>query len=357
MTLVRQHHFLLVIGSVGLRQVVAGNGRTVAQARRPEAFPSRDLACADDAPGATPLDELARVLGGAADDSAATVTALLDAEPTARRLLLVADQFEELFSQVKDAETREEFIGRLKSLRADPRCLVILTMRADFYGDLMNSPFWPVDKSQIIDIAPLRGDALRTAIVKPAEAADVFLEEGLVERLIADAANEPGSLPLLQEALVLLWGTMSGRLLTRGSYDSLGRDGRSGLAVAMATKADATLANLPPEEQRIARRIFLRLVQFGEGRPDTRRQLGVDDLRATADAPGVFDDVLQLLITNRLLTPSADESRRTPSGHRPRDADRRLAGVSRVGARRARCRADPSPSRRQGRGMGPPRAR
>ncbi len=217
---------------------------------------------------------------------------MLDAEPSARRFLLIVDQFEELFSQVKDSATREAFIGRLKSLRGDPRCLVILTMRADFYGDLMTSPLWPVDKSQVIDIAPLRGDALRRAIVKPAEAADVFLEEGLVEHLIADAANEPGSLPLLQEALVLLWGTMSGRLLTRGSYVSLGRDGRSGLAVAMATKADATLANLPLEEQRIARRIFLRLVQFGEGRPDTRRQVAVDDLRAEADSEETFNDVL-----------------------------------------------------------------
>ena len=79
---------------------------------------------------------------------------------------------------------------------------------------------------------------------------------------------------MLQEALVLLWGSMSGRLLTRASYDTLGHDGRSGLAVAMATKADSTLAALPPEQQRIARRIFLRLVQFGEGRPHTRRQLG-----------------------------------------------------------------------------------
>ena len=81
-------------------------------------------------------------------------------------------------------------------------------------------------------------------------------------------------------------------MLTRASYDTLGHDGRSGLAVAMATKADATLAALPPDQQRIARRIFLRLVQFGEGRPDTRRQLGVDDLRAESDDPGVFDALL-----------------------------------------------------------------
>ena len=210
---------------------------------------------------------------------------------------------------MKDASTRDAFIGHLKALRADPRCTVILTMRADFYGDLMNSPLWPIDRSQIVEVVPLRGESLRQAIVKPAETVGVFLEEGLVERLLADAADEPGSLPMLQEALVLLWGTMSGRLLTRASYETLSRDGRSGLAVAMATKADATLASLKPDQQRIARRVFLRLIQFGEGRPDTRRQLGVDDLRAESDDPAVFDVLLQDLIKNRLLTPSPDEAR------------------------------------------------
>jgi hypothetical protein len=173
----------------------------------------------------------------------------------------------------------------------------------------MNSALSPIDRSQLVDVAALRGESLRQAIIKPAEAVGVYLEDGLVERLLADAADEPGSLPMLQEALVLLWGSMSGHLLTRAAYDALGHDGRSGLAVAMATKGDATLADLPADRQRVARRIFLRLVQFGEGRPDTRRQLGVDDLRAESDDPVAFDDLLQHLIANRLLTSSTDEVR------------------------------------------------
>ncbi len=127
--------------------------------------------------------------------------------------------------------------------------------------------------------------------------------------MLADAADEPGFLPMLQEALVLLWGTMSGRLITRGSYEKLGHDGRSGLAVAMATKADATLAGLPRDEQTIARRVFLRLVQFGEGPPDTRRRLAEADLRAAGDDPAVFRHVLATLVDNRLLTPSPEDVR------------------------------------------------
>ena len=309
LTLIRQHHFLAVIGSSGSGKSSLVTAGLLPKLDEPRHFPKGTWRVLTMRPGATPLDELARTLPGELNDTAATISATLVADPSAHKLLLLVDQFEELFSQVKDASTRDAFIGHLKGLRADPRCALILTMRADFYGDLMNSTLWPIDKSQVIEVAALRVESLRQAIVKPAEAARVYLEEGLVERLLADAADEPGSLPMLQEALVLLWGTMSGRLLTRASYDSLGRDGRSGLAVAMATKADATLAALPPDQQRIARRIFLRLVQFGEGRPDTRRQLAVDDLRAESDVPGVFDELLQKLIANRLLTPSPDEAR------------------------------------------------
>jgi hypothetical protein len=309
LTLIRQHHFLAVIGSSGSGKsslIIAG---LFPRLDDPRNFPRGTWRVLTMRPGAAPSEELARVLDGATEDPAGAISRALAAEPPAQRLLLLVDQFEELFSQVKEAPSRDAFIGHLKALRADPRCTVILTMRADFYGDLMNSALWPIDKSQIVEVAALRGESLRPAIVKPAEAAGVYIEERLVDRLIVDAADERGALPMLQEALVLVWGTMSGRLLTRASYDTLGHDGRSGLAVAMATKADATLAALPPDQQRMARRIFLRLVQFGEGRPDTRRQLGIDDLRAGSDDPAAFYDLLQHLIANRLLTPTIDEVR------------------------------------------------
>ena len=309
LTLVRHHHFLAIVGSSGSGKSSLVTAGLLPKLDEPRNFPPGTWRVLTMRPGATPSDELAATLGGDSKEASSTITRMLSAEPRAQKLLLVVDQFEELFSQVRDATKRDEFIGRLKGLRADPRCTIILTMRADFYGDLMNCPLWPIDKSQLLPVAALGGEALRQAIVKPAEAVGVYLEEGLVDRLLADAAGEPGFLPMLQEALVLLWGTMSGRLLTRASYERFGHDGRSGLAVAMATKADATLANLPEDRRKISRRIFLRLVQFGEGRPDTRRQLAEGDLRASGDDPAVFEHVLTTLVDNRLLTPSPDDSR------------------------------------------------
>ena len=82
----------------------------------------------------------------------------------------------------------------------------------------------------------------------------------------------------------------------------------------MARRADAALAALTtPEQQAIARRIFLRLVQFGEGRADTRRQQTVAELRGGGDDPILFEQTLHHLTADRLLTLSGDEQTANPS--------------------------------------------
>jgi WD40 repeat protein len=145
---------------------------------------------------------------------------------------------------------------------------------------------------------------LRQAIIRPAEDKDigVCVETALVERLVADAAGEPGSLPLLQETLVLLWERLERRFLPLRAYAALGDTGRTGLQVALARRADAALSSLTTDQQALARRIFLRLIQFGEGRVDTRRQQIVTALRAAGDNPNLFEQTLRHLAKARLLT-------------------------------------------------------
>src|SRR5207302_5494154 len=113
---------------------------------------------------------------------------------------------------------------------------------------------------------------------------------------------------------VLLWQKMEYHLLTLRRYEEIGEDekksgeGRfTGLGIAFATKADATLADLTESQRNITRRIFLRLIQFGEGRADTRRQQFVNDLRSKDDNPTLFEQTLQCLTNNRLLTLSGEE--------------------------------------------------
>src|SRR5439155_290867 len=83
----------------------------------------------------------------------------------------------------------------LHTLRADARCALLLTLRSDFYPDLAASALWPVSANQRLELASLRGAALRTAIQQPALACGVRLEPGLLDCLVADAADEPAALP------------------------------------------------------------------------------------------------------------------------------------------------------------------
>ncbi len=124
----------------------------------------------------------------------------------------------------------------------------------------------------------------------------------MIERLLADAASEPGILPLLQETMVQLWDERVDQTLTLANYQTLGDGERSGLAVALARRADATLYGFTPSQRAIARRILLRLISFGDGRPDRRRQQSLTKLRATADDATEFAYVLRRMVDDRLLT-------------------------------------------------------
>jgi Sulfatase-modifying factor enzyme 1/TIR domain len=229
------------------------------------------------------------------------VDALLRESPRAERLLLFFDQAEAIFV-LPSKEDRRTFLALLDDLRRVERCVVVLAMRADFYADLMTSALWPISPGERVEIAPLRGAALREAIIQPASGAGVHLEPVLLERLLRDAGEEPGALPLVQETMVLLWERRSRRLLTVSAYEELGGNGQSGLAAALATRADAVLAALSPAQRKIAERIFLRLVQLGEGRQDTRRRQSATALGAPGDDPTLFTTTLRHLTDRRLLT-------------------------------------------------------
>jgi len=274
-----------------LARGVSGLGSFVVRSMRPGEHPTMRL------------DEVLEAPEEEISTPAKAIAALLAHRALDASLLLVIDQFEELFT-LASARERAKFVDVLRMLRAEPRCVLVLVLRADFYGALMDSPLWADLHGQILrlDVAPLRGPALREAIEQPACELGVSFEPGLVERLLADAASEPGILPLLQETLNQLWDRQQQRRLTLADYETLGEGGRSGLAVAIARVADATLRKLSWRQQKIARRILIRLVSFGDGRSDTRRQQPLAVLRTTDDRAGDFDDVIRQLVDHRLLT-------------------------------------------------------
>ena len=278
-----------------LARGVSGLGPFVVRTVQPGKRPATRLAEALDAPG-QPL--------AAAD----RIAALLAHRGPSSSVLLVVDQLEELFTLASTDECAS-FLAALHALRAVPRCVVICTLRADFFGTLIESTLWPEHRNRTqlshVEVSPLRREALREAIVAPSHEIGVEVEPELVERLLADAAAEPGILPLLQETLVQLWDKRTDQVLTLPHYLALGDGERSGLAVALARRADATLRRFSAAQTGIARRILLRLISFGEGRSDTRRQQLRAQLHAGENA-AEFAFVLQTMVDDRLLAVDDD---------------------------------------------------
>ncbi|MDJ0841689.1 MAG: TIR domain-containing protein [Acidobacteriota bacterium] len=225
----------------------------------------------------------------------------------AKRLVIVVDQFEEVFTQVEDAESRRRFIDRLlvgPSVPYGP-ISVILSLRSDFLG--MCAPYPELNRlvtSHLIQLGTMDDRRLRMAVENPARACGLVLEPGLVERILADAGGAPGELPLVAFALMSLFELRSGNQLTQAAYDRIG-----GIAGALTRRAEEQYALLPPDQKEMLRRMFvLRLVRPGDGTEDTRKRTLWKDLVAVARDPKTGAQVLEAWVNARLLSISGRES-------------------------------------------------
>jgi WD40 repeat protein len=262
-------------------------------------------------PGIHPAERLSKAIEGDLATPAEVIMQLVARHPPTQRVLIFVDQFEELFTLANSAE-RQRFVVSLNQLRSVPQCYLLLALRADFLGELLDSEQGSDFARRIspVMVAPLRGAALVHAISAPAAFAGTHVEARLCDRLAADAAEEPGTLPLVQETLRLLWDRRRQRYIGLAAYEALG-SGRRGLDVAIARRASAAMAALTQRQEAIARRILLRLVSFGRGRADTRRQQEVHALRSAADDELEFAHVIQHLVEHRLVTLDGNETERS----------------------------------------------
>ncbi len=260
-------------------------------------------------PGAHPTAALVAALapdGKAKAGSTFEVEAALEALAGPQtHVLVVIDQLEEAFAQAAPGELRTfaaalHVLRQASASRTSGSLSVLYALRADFFSELLLSPLWAESSQRQHNLAPLSGAALRSALEQPALASGVYFESGLIELLLHDAAEEPGALPLLQETLLQLWQHRRQRLLSLAAYRALGQGGRSGLVTALAQHADRTLAQLPAARRALAKRLLLRLVAFGEGRPHTRRRQRRCDLVSSGEA-GELGAVIDALARARLL--------------------------------------------------------
>jgi class 3 adenylate cyclase/WD40 repeat protein len=214
--------------------------------------------------------------------------------------LLVVDQAEELFSLTRDEAERAAFIERLLAA-TEAGGYVVLTLRADFYDRLAGYPeLRDLVAARQEYLGQMSADELRAAIEGPAQAGGWRFDAGLVDLILHDVGTEPGALPLLSHALLETWQRRRGRLMMLRGYLESG-----GVQAAIARSADRLMAELQPDQQLIARTIFLRLTEFGAGTPDTRRRAGLTELVGQTDGAAAAA-VLQRLAEHRLVVLGED---------------------------------------------------
>lgn len=280
-------------------------------------------------PGSNPVENLAQALLSIAVNPPTNLTQELSHNPrgllhtikqilpgdSSTEVVLVIDQFEELFTLVDDEAQRRHFMNMLLSAASDrtSRLRVVATLRADFYDrPLLYPGFSTMMRERTELVMPMVADELKEAIVQPALQAGLRAEPELVEAIVADVDEQPGALPLLQYALTELFERRQGRLLTLASYQASG-----GVLGALARRAEDLYSEMNTAQQAVTRQIFLRLVTLGEGVEDTRRRVRRSELTTIASAPGTgaapIDAVLDLYSQYRLLTGDRDQITRTPT--------------------------------------------
>jgi WD40 repeat protein/class 3 adenylate cyclase len=265
--------FLAVVGPSGSGKSSLVRAGVVPELERGEA----SVRAAIIEPGEHPLQQLARAR---------------DAE------LVVADQFEEVFTLCRDDEERLAFIDRLLDTAEQGRRLIVV-LRADFYGHCASHGRLAaaLEDHQAL-IGPMTEEELRRAIERPAEQAGLVLEPGLAEGILRDVVGEPGALPLLSHSLLETWRRRSDRMLTLLGYLQSG-----GVRGAIAKTAETVYREaLTLEQKALARNIFLRLTELGEGTEDTRRRVRVGELTPRPERARDVEEVLRVLVEARLVT-------------------------------------------------------
>lgn len=272
-------------------------------------------------PGAQPHKELATRLGDVfaiESDSARSPDGVAPGG-----VIIVVDQFEEAFTACHSEEDRRTFFAELRrTARAsvadenahDPNALVLIGLRADFYGHALNyADLVPALQESQLAVGPMSERQVRRAILEPARQAKLDVEDGLVEVLLRDldpltgagpdrAAHAAGALPFLSHALLSTWQRGHRRRLTVADYLA-----SRGIHGAIAASADAVFCDLTEPEQQTAQHLFVRLVHVGDDVADTRRRVPRAELHSPADPEGVVVTyVLERFIEVRLLTADVD---------------------------------------------------
>lgn len=219
------------------------------------------------------------------------------------KVLIVVDQFEELFTLTRDEATRKEFIATL--LDVSKRARIVLTMRSDFLGEVGTYRTLSEEIQNHLEIVPpMDMDELRFAMEGQADVVGLRFEADLSQQILDDVEGEPGAMPLLQHALWELWNRRHGRWLRASEYRAFGM-----VRQAITSTAEKVYGDCTKVEQEQIRDIFIRLTRLDEsdeGR-DTRRRMPLNELISSGRDTASITFLLDKLANARLIVKTVIE--------------------------------------------------
>ena len=330
---VRTSNFMALVGASGsgkssvlraglLHQIkigrrIAGSDQWRIRITRPDKQPMQNLALAFVDEGLSDIERTGALgqANGFLQEGPEGLKRLIQAS-SAPKVILIIDQFEEVFTRCEKKEEREHYfdclIGALSE--TDDKLCIIIAMRADFVGKCLEHNYSGLAQQvqeHMISVLPMKPDELKEVICKPAEKVGLTIEPTLVTEILNDIAGAPGSLPLLQYTLKVLYQKRQGKQLVLNAYQGLG-----GITDTLDKRATDIYNNFDKDQQLTVQHIFQQLTQLGEGTEDTRRQVFQADLVAEPKHP--HQQVKQILETlsspdNRLLVTSEVVSKNNTS--------------------------------------------
>ena len=191
-------------------------------------------------------------------------------------LVLIADQFEELYTLCQDTEERKIFLDHLlNAVRSVPGFTLVLTLRADFFGEALSyRPLSDALQDAQLNLGAMNAVELESAIAQPAQILNVQLEPGLTQRLINVVLESPSHLPLLEFTLTQLWQKQQQGWLTHQAYADIG-----GVETALANHAESVYVQLNSEDKERVQEIFIQLIQPTDNNADIRRLANRQEVR------------------------------------------------------------------------------
>lgn len=274
--------------------VLPGAERRIVGVMRPGEHPLRSLDRAVWA--ALPVAQRERLEG-----EEGLLRSIPDALHDNQRLMLVVDQFEEVFTLCAGEEERAAFVDTLVDAAAtDGRLTTVIAVRADFYGRCASYPSLAgLLAANHVLVGSMSPEEYRQVIEQPAFRAGVRIEPALVDALVSQVLGEAGALPLLSTALRELWEHRSGSTITSRALATTG-----GVQGAVARLAENAYADLGDDQRALARRVFLRLAGPGEGGAVVKRRVPLTEFDSEHDEAAA--SLLDTLARGRLVT--VDES-------------------------------------------------